>query len=74
MRGAISFETTISSDTIKIPEEYRDAMPSHALVMVIEFEKQGKYRARLGNGVKKISAPHIDTIGWKFNREEANAR
>jgi hypothetical protein len=29
----------ISSDTIKIPEEYRGAVPVHALVMVIGFEK-----------------------------------
>jgi len=74
MQEAISFETTISSDTIQIPEEYRGAVPTHALVMVIEFDKQGKYRPRLGSGAKKISAPRIDTMGWKFNREEANAR
>ena len=75
MREAISFETTISSDTIKIPEEYRAAMPARAIVMVIEYEnKYGKYKPRLGRGIKKMSAPHIDTLGWKFNREEANAR
>jgi hypothetical protein len=74
MSEAISFETTISSYTIKIPEEYRGVVSAHALVMVIEFEKQGKYRSRLGRGIKKISAPNIDTVGWKFNREDANAR
>jgi hypothetical protein len=74
MQEAISFETTISSDIIKIPEEYRGAVPVHALVMVIGFEKQGKYRPRLGSGIKRISAPLIDTVGWKFNREDANAR
>jgi len=74
MLEAISFETTISSDTIKIPEEYRGVVPAHALVMVMEFEKHGKYRPRSGSGPKKISAPHIDTVGWKFNRDDANER
>jgi len=30
MRETISFETTILTDTINIPEECRDAMPVHA--------------------------------------------
>jgi len=74
MLETISFETTISSDTIRIPEEYRGVVPTHAFVMVMEFDGYGKYRSRLGRGIKKISDPNIDTAGWKFNREDANAR
>jgi len=74
MRETISFETTISTDIINIPEEWKDAIPVHALVMIIDIEKQGKFKPRLGRSTKKMSPPHIDTIGWKFDRDEANAR
>jgi len=70
----MEIDTTISTDTINIPKECRNAMPFNTPVMIIDIEKKGKYKSRLGNGIKKISSPHIDTTNWKFNRDEANAR
>ncbi|MHC6202787.1 hypothetical protein ACYULU_06295 [Breznakiellaceae bacterium SP9] len=61
----ISFQSDIYGNAIEIPERYRDVLPARVLVTITEAAQHSR---------KKLSPPHINTSGWKFNREEANER
>ena len=61
---------------IPIPERYRELITDSVMVIVIE-KKPEVFEGRTGDARKKtdaLSPPTLKTKGWKFNREEANAR
>jgi hypothetical protein len=75
---AVAFESTITDNVIEIPEEYRGRIKPRVLVTITDFDfrpmtPHNTY-PRTGTGPKTLSAPHIDTSGWKFDRDEANER
>jgi hypothetical protein len=77
---SITFETEIKGNVIEIPEEYRGQLDSKVFVTVHQYT--GRSTPPLTIPPRKggvftaadFSPPHIDTQGWKFNREEANER
>jgi hypothetical protein len=53
----------------RVPKEEKKV---HFSNFGLEEKKQIKYTAT--KGTKRLLPPHINTNGWKFNREEANER
>jgi hypothetical protein len=72
---SIAFQAVIMDNTIEIPKEYRGKISSPAMVTITDYRQPIiSKRSRSGTAQKTLSEPHIDTSGWKFNRDEANER
>lgn len=67
---AIEFVAKAKKGNIKIPKEYQDQLQDQFRVIILQEvvipEKKRKKRI--------LSAAQIKTKGFKFNRDEANAR
>ena len=72
---AIEFETTIKNGIVHIPKEYKDLQEKQEEVrFLIMYDSDDKYRANTRKRKKEMSAISIDTIGFKFDRDEAHER
>ncbi|MBD3808590.1 MAG: hypothetical protein IE880_07735 [Epsilonproteobacteria bacterium] len=70
---AVEFQATIENGIVRIPEEYRDLQEKGEVRFVIMYDdSDNKYRTNIQKKRKKMSAISIDTIGFKFNRDEAH--
>jgi hypothetical protein len=67
---AIEFDSVIENGIIRVPEQYREIISSPVRGIVLTDEVISHSER------KKVSfdAISIDTKGFKFDREEANAR
>jgi hypothetical protein len=73
---AYEFYATPENGTIKIPEQYRSKITSGVKVILlnrISLNTKG-VGANVGRKSDMLLAPTTNTNGWKFSREEANAR
>ena len=59
------FEATIEDNVIRIPEKYQQGLPQEVQVVLLPRQEKKK---------RVFAEPKFDTRGWKFDREEANAR
>jgi len=67
---AVEFETKIENGVIPIPFQYRNDFSDNVKVILLSEDKvEKKPREK-----KKIYSIGIDMTGYKFDREEANAR
>ena len=69
---AIEFIAKAEKGSIKIPKKYQEQLNSQFRVIILQETNIPEKKT-----VKKkrtLSAPTIKTKGFKFNREEANAR
>ena len=55
----ITFQSDISGSAIEIPAQYRGDLPTRVFVTITAANPPQR---------KKLSPPHIDTAGWKFDR------
>ena len=72
---AYEFITTPIDGVIKIPSKYRNKIKTSVKVIILEQESEIETQAK--SATKKsdlLTAPAYDTTGWRFSREEANAR
>ena len=65
---AIEFESTVDDGIIRIPDEYKGQVDGQVKVIVLSEAVQKKDRS------KSLSAISINTKGFEFDRDEANAR
>jgi hypothetical protein len=76
--SVIQFESSVSNGTIKIPEQYMNRIPETVHVTLVDAgEVRLSYRPRIKEcplSIDEFSDLKLDTRGWKFDREEANAR
>ena len=63
-----TFNAEIRNGTILLPEEYKDIVPGEVRVTL---QKEDSFRP---SRKKTYNAIELDISGFKFNREEANAR
>ena len=73
---AYEFYATPKNGTIIIPEQYRTLIKSGVKVILLE-QKPSSHATKKAEVLRKsdlLLAPSMKTNGWKFNREEANAR
>jgi hypothetical protein len=68
---AIEFETDAKGRIIEIPKEF-EAFASKHLKVKISMEENNDTAAN--QATRRVSALSIDTLSFKFDREEANAR
>lgn len=68
---AIEFETDAKGRMIEIPKEF-EAFASKHLKVKISIAEHIDYPPVIP--AKRLSAISIDTLSFKFNREDANAR
>ena len=73
---AYEFYATPENGAIKIPEQYRNTITTGVKVIILEqkFSTHGCDKARAQNKSDLLLSPTTATNGWKFNREDANAR
>lgn len=73
---AYEFIARPENGVIPIPEEYKGSITSNVKVIVLEMKPEPSARTKAGTRQKSnmLLAPTLDTSGWKFNREDANAR
>ncbi|MCL2128760.1 MAG: hypothetical protein FWH35_00205 [Treponema sp.] len=69
---AVEFEATIDNGMIPIPQQYRDTLIDKMEVVVHAMENNSQ--KPLKQQKKKIHYIGIDMTGFRFDREEANAR
>ena len=65
---SISFDAVARDGTIKIPEKYAKQIESNVLVVLFPVKESVDKKSGL------IPFFGFDTTGYKFDREEANAR
>jgi len=70
------FITKTENGTIKIPEQYKDKVPSVVRVVLFEEKPWKFYQNEMSTMHKSdfLLPPTMDTLGWMFDREEANER
>lgn len=73
---AYEFLAKPENGVIPIPAEFRDRIISNVKVIVLEVTTGRSDFESVGIEQKSdlLLPPTLDTIGWKFSREEANAR
>ena len=73
---AYEFYAKPKDGVIPIPEQYRCQITDYVMVIVIEKKPSALNRqeSNVGRKTDLLSHPSLKTKGWKFNREEANAR
>ena len=64
---AYQFQTTSENGYIRIPEEYKKLIGLRVNVTVVNDEQPD-------TSWEELFPPMIDTLSWKFNREDANER
>jgi len=73
---AYEFYATPKNGTIMIPKQYRKKITSGVKVILLD-QNPRKSGGRKAKPIKKsdmLLPPTLKTKGWKFDREEANAR
>jgi len=74
----IEFQSVVEDGSIRIPEQYTQYLTGVVKVTIVPMNiGKIKFARRAGPGELSpgdFSALKINTIGWKFNREEANER
>ncbi len=70
--GAIEFDSFVEGGVINIPEQYRNAVGN--AVRVIVLSEDAPVSKPRSFGPEDFTELKIPTQGWKFDREEANAR
>ena len=73
---AYEFFATPKNGTIMIPEQYRKKITSGVKVILLDQNprKAGGRKAKPTKKSDMLLPPTLKTKGWKFDREEANAR
>jgi len=66
---AVEFESTINDGIIRIPDEIKDQVGKQVKVILLSKDT-GKFQKKS----KTFSAISINTKGFVFDRDEANAR
>jgi hypothetical protein len=80
--ASVTFESAVRGNTVEIPEEYRESFTSPIFVTITDTKYAGretppKILPRRGQKpitIEDFGEPFIDTMGWKFDRDEANER
>ena len=73
---AYEFYATPDDGKINIPEQYRSKITSGVRVILLEENSHSTDKRSTSSTRKSdlLLPPTAKTTGWKFNREEANAR
>jgi hypothetical protein len=68
----IEFCSLVEGDIIRIPAQFREVSGAAVRVIIMPRDEPAPKQKRLGP--EDFTELKIPTKGWKFDREEANAR
>ena len=73
---AYEFLARLENGVIPIPKEFLNRITSNVKVIILEAKPSELVpeKAIASRKSDLLLPPTLDTIGWKFSREEANAR
>ena len=71
---AVEFEAPIENGIVRIPKEYKDLQEKHKVKFFVIYDDMNVDKQINTVKSKKMNAISIDTIDYKFNREEAHER
>ena len=71
---AVEFEAIIENGIVRIPQKYKDLQEKREVRFFIMYDNNNKYKTNIEKRGKKMNAISIDTIGFKFDRDEAHER
>ena len=73
---AYEFLAKPQDGVIHIPEEFRSRITSSVRVIILESVSNSFDHEKAATDRKSdlLLAPTLDTVDWKFNRDEANER
>jgi hypothetical protein len=73
---AYEFYTKPKNGIIQIPENYKNLITEDVMVIILEKKSAPVVNLEANKQRKTdvLSPPVLKTKGWKFDREEANAR
>ena len=66
---AVEFRSDVENGTIRIPDRYRNKLPSTVKVIILSEEEETTPGTR-----RSFSAVSVDTRGFRFDRDAANER
>ncbi len=69
----IEFEAKIENGVVHVPKNIEDLEHINKAKFIMIFDKDNK-NIKVNNKKRKMSAISIDTVGFKFDREEAHER
>lgn len=71
----VEFETNANGRMIEIPQEYEKLASKHLKVIIMFDDTESMHETnKLKKNLKRVSAMTLNTLDYKFDREEANAR
>lgn len=71
---AIKFKTTIHNGIVEIPAQYSPAWEGKAIRIIVLEDSENSARAIEPPQDIQFNAIALNTIGFRFNRDQANAR
>ena len=71
---AVEFEAPIKNGIVRIPKKYKDLQEKHKVKFFVIYDDMNVDKQINTVKSKKMNAISIDTIDYKFNREEAHER
>ena len=71
---AVEFEAPIENGIVHIPKEYKDLQEKRKVKFLVIYDDKNIDKQINIKKSKKMNTISIDTIGFKFNREEAHER
>jgi len=74
MMHTVEFQAIIEDGIVRIPKEYKDLQKKREVRFFIMYGDNDEYRTNTEKRKKKMNAISIDTIDFKFDRDEAHER
>jgi len=71
---AVEFQATIENGIVHIPKKYKDLQEKREVRFLIMYDESNTSEPTIEKRKKIMNAISIDTLGFKFDRNEANER
>jgi len=71
---AVEFQATIENGIVHIPKKYEDLQEKREVRFLIMYDESNTHEPTIEKRKKTMDAISIDTLGFKFDRNEANDR
>jgi len=72
---AVEFQAVIEDGMVRIPKKYKDLQEKREVRFFIMYDNDNdKYRTNTEKRKNKMNAISIDTVNFKFDRDEAHER
>jgi hypothetical protein len=71
---AVEFQATIENGIVHIPKKYKDLQKKRGVRFFVMYDDNNEHKTIIKKREKKMNAISIDTIDFKFDRDEVHER